>query len=400
MKIAILKPHKEIPVLAGHPWIFSEAFAYSPEAENGEIVIVKTAEDKDLCIGTWNSRNSIRLRVLSRDTSVRIDDDFFVRQFTTLRNWKLSRLPQNTNGYRIVHAEADGIPGLIVDQYGDAIVFQIHTAGMELLREPILQALKKVFQPKILVERSDLDIRRIEGLSDQPVTIHQGSINEPIQFNETGIRFEADIIHGQKTGFFLDQREARRIVGRIAKGKRILNLFSYSGAFSVHAALGGTSFVMSVDVSVSALESAERQFRLNGLNPDDTTKYGFLEADIFDLMKEESAPEGPYDVIICDPPALAKSAAHLPQAKKTYTSLNAQCLRWLAPGGILLTSSCSGRLQPEDFRSLLRLASGRAKRDVRIVDWLPQPVDHAERLAYPEGRYLKTAILEVQSILR
>lgn len=399
MKIATLKPRKEVPVLAGHPWIFSDAFAESPEAGLGELVCVRTSEGKEIAIGTWNPRNSIRLRIVTRDVQEKIDADFFARKFAELQAWKQPRLPQETNGYRIVHAEADGIPGLIMDRYADAIVFQLHTAGMDILREPILEAIERVFQPRVIVERSDVDVRRMEGLLDQPVTIHKGKVESPIVFEELGLKFEADIVHGQKTGFFLDQREARRMVGRIAKGKRVLNLFAYSGAFSLHAAMGQASYVMSVDVSLPALESAERHFRLNGLNPDDATRFGFLEADIFDLMQEAAPPEGPYDIIICDPPALAKSAHHLPQAIKTYTSLNAQCMRWLAPGGVLVTSSCSGRLQPEEFRSILRLAAGRSKRDMRLVDWLPQPVDHAERLAYPEGRYLKTAILEVQALL-
>lgn len=399
MKYATLKPKKEMPVLSGHPWIFSDALAELPDATEGELVVLRSSAGVELGIGTWNPRTSIRLRMLSRDPKAVIDQNFFAKRFQDLDTWKKSRLPAETNGYRIVHAEADGIPGLIVDRYNDVLVFQIHTAGMELLREPILAALKTVFSPRAIVERSDVDVRRMEGLKDQPIKVHHGEITGPVTFVETGIQFEADVLQGQKTGFFLDQREARRVLGKIARNKRVLNLFAYSGAFSVHAAMGQAKFVMSVDVSRHALESAERQFRLNGLDPDDVSRYGFLEADIFELLQETEPPEGPYDVIICDPPALTKSSQHLPQAIKTYTTLNMQCLRWLAPGGVLVTSSCSGRLEPEEFRSLLRIASGRAKKDVRIVDWLPQPVDHAERLAFPEGRYLKTAILEVESSL-
>lgn len=399
MKYAVLKPRKDVPVLAGHPWVFSEAIAQNPDATEGELVGVKSADGKELGIATWNPRTSIRLRFLSRDIQAKIDQEFFANRFRILDNWKRQRLPKETNGYRLVHAEADGLPGLIIDRYAETVVFQIHTAGMEAFRAQIIGALKSVFSPTAIVERSDVDVRRMEGLHDQPVAVHHGVIDGPVSFIETGISFEADVLKGQKTGFFLDQREARRLVGKISRGKRVLNLFAYSGAFSVHAAMGEAAFVLSVDVSLPALESAERQFRLNGLNPDDANRYAFMEADIFELMQESQAPEGPYDIIICDPPALAKSSQHIPQAIKTYISLNSQCLRWLKPGGILVTSSCSGRLQPEEFRSLLRIASGRAKKDVRIVDWLPQPVDHAERLAFPEGRYLKTAFLEVEADL-
>lgn len=394
MKQIILKPRKDTPVRAGHPWIFSEAIAQDlRDAELGELVEVLSSDGISLGQGTWNGRTSIRVRMISRDVKEKIDVDFFSKLFFTLDTWKRSRLPIETNGFRLVHAEVDGLPGLIVDRYADVFVFQLHTAGMERLRETIIQALTKTFNPRAIVERSDLDVRRIEGLNNGPIAVHVGDVSEPVVFMETGLQFMADVLKGQKTGFFLDQREARMTVGRLAKGKRVLNLFSYTGGFSVHAAKGGASFVMSVDASHSALEMGERIFRANGLDPDDEAHCGFLEADIFDLLSG-SIQGGPYDVIICDPPALAKSASHVPQALKAYTNLNTACFSQLSPGGILVTSSCSGRVDPDEFRSLLRIAAGRARRNVRILDWITQPVDHAERLAFPEGRYLKTAVLE------
>jgi 23S rRNA (cytosine1962-C5)-methyltransferase len=402
-----LKPTREIPILAGHPWIFSEAIAHQVGALPGTIVEVQDTRHRSLGLGTWNPLTSIRVRMLTRDAREVIDAAFFLKRFYALDQWKHSRLPAQTTGYRLVHAEADGLPGLIVDHYNDCFVFQLHTAGMDSLRTEIIEALRQFAssdhsagvvsgaEEVKIVERSDLDVRKQEGLTTFPVAIHVGAIEAPVPFLEAGLTFFADVLHGQKTGFFLDQREARIQTGTLAKNRRVLNLFGYTGAFSVHAIKGGASFVNTVDASRSALEVAQKQFVINGLDPEDATRSSFTEADVFDMLREATLPDGPYDFIICDPPALTKDSRHLPQAIKAYTSLNEACLRHLAPGGILVTSSCSGRLEPEAFRSLLRIAAGHANRDVRLLDWVTQPVDHAECLAFPEGRYLKTAILEV-----
>ncbi len=394
-----LKPGKEIPVLAGHPWIFSDALKQDVETEAGALVQIETANGTVIGIGTHNHHTSIRVRILSRNAEEKIDADFFETRLRALDAWKQDHLPKHTTGYRVVHAEADNLPGLIMDRYNDTIVFQLHTAGMDRLREEIIEAINHVFKPKNIVERSDLDVRKIEGLTDQPVTTHKGEITDPIEFKEDGITFLADVLHGQKTGFFLDQRDARMAVGELAKGKRVLNLFSYTGAFSIHAAKNKADFVATIDASHPALEIAQKQFAINKLETEDETKALFLEADVLELIQDKNLPGAPYDLIICDPPAFAKSVHQLDRAVKAYTDLNAACLRQLSPGGILVTSSCSGRLDPEAFRSLLRISAGRAKRDVRVLRWITQPSDHAERLAFPEGRYLKTAILEVTAVL-
>jgi len=394
-----LKPGKEIPIRAGHPWIFSDALAEDTSGDAGMLVKVFASDGKPLGQGTWNGHTSIRVRLLTRDPDEKIDAEFFAKRFQKLDEWKRSRLPIETNGFRLVHAEADGIPGLIVDRYDSVFVFQLHTAGMDRFRQEIIRALDETFQPSAIVERSDIDVRKMEGLTDQPIAVHQGTVTGPVSFQENGLTFLADVLHGQKTGFFLDQRNARIKTGELAKGKRVLNLFGYTGAFSVHAMNGGASFVTTVDASRSALELAQKNFEINKFDPENESRCLFLEANVLDLLQEDRLPNAPYDLIVCDPPAFAKTARHLTAAIKAYTDLNAACLRHLKPGGILVTSSCSGRLDPDDFRSLLRIASGRANRDVRLLDWIIQPADHAERLAFPEGRYLKTAILEVTDTL-
>jgi 23S rRNA (cytosine1962-C5)-methyltransferase len=389
-----LKPGKDVPVRAGHPWIFSEAIAVDPHGAPGELVDVFDHKHSFLGRGTYNPLTSIRVRLLTRKAEP-IDAAFFEHRFRALDTWKKAHLPPETTGYRLVHAEADGLPGLIVDRFADTFVFQLHTAGADNLREPIVEALERVFSPCAIVERSDVDVRTREGLSSRPIVTHRGEVSAPVSFQETGLTFVADVLRGQKTGFFLDQRDARRAVGRFARGKRVLNLFGYTGAFSVHAAHGGAAFVATVDVSRPALELTEKHLRLNGFDPSDETRFLQLEADVLDLLQDPEIPHAPYDVIICDPPAFAKSERHLEQAIKAYTQINIDCLRALKPGGILVTCSCSGRLSPEEFRSLLRIAAGRAGKEVRILETLGHPVDHAERLAFPEGRYLKTLILEV-----
>lgn len=391
----VIKPGREVPVKVGHPWIFSEGLQQDVRGEPGMLVQVEDSRGNALGLGAWNGNTSIRVRMLTCDAKEKIDAGFFAERFKKLDAWKRGYLPKKTDGYRLVHAEADGLPGLIVDRYADVFVIQLHTAGMDRLREEIVEALKKTFKPTAIVERSDLDVRKIEGLKDAPVGVLHGEVPHLAEFMEAGIRFAADVMHGQKTGFFLDQREARLVVGKLADGRRVLNLFGYTGAFSVHAALGKAEFVATVDVSRAALELAQKNFVLNGLDPEDEKLASFMEADVFELMADEELARQKFDLIICDPPALAKSERHVPQALKAYTELNTACLSILKPGGILVSSSCSGRVTPDDFRNMLRLSAGRAGKDVRVLDWISQPVDHAERLAFPEGRYLKTAILEV-----
>lgn len=393
-----LKPGKDVPLRAGHPWIFSHALEKDADTQPGEIVEVLGHDGKSLGLGYRNPLTSIRVRMLTTDAQEKIDAEFFASRIKHLDEWKSNNLLAKTDGYRVVHAEADGIPGLIVDRYADVVVFQIHTAGMELLRDQIVEGIKSALKPKAIVERSDVEARGMEGLRDRPTGVLFGKVEKPITFKEAGIKFYADVLHGQKTGFFLDQRGARMAVGKLADGKRVLNLFGYTGAFSVHAALGGASFVSTVDISNAALQTAMENFKLNKLDPDDESHFEFLEANVMDYLSDSKfdIQDSKFDLIICDPPAFAKSEKHLPQALKAYTDINAACLRLLQPGGILLTSSCSGRLDPEGFRNMLRIAAGRAGKQVRVREWIGHPIDHAERLAFPEGRYLKTAVLEVE----
>jgi 23S rRNA (cytosine1962-C5)-methyltransferase len=389
-----LKPGKEYPIKAGHPWIFSNAIQKELACEPGGLVRVESSNGLPLGTGMINPQNSIRVRMISRDADTPIDVDFLVERFKALDASKKIHLPPRTNGYRVCHSDADGLPGLIVDRYAETLVFQVTTAGMERLKDKVVEALMKALKPKALVERSDGDTRSAENLKSLPPKVWHGKVEEPIVFLENGLKFLADTLKGQKTGFFFDQRDARMKVRELARNRHVLNLFGYSGAFSVYAAQGGAATVTTVDVSGAALDLARKNLELNGFDPADETRFKFVEADVFDLFKTKSFKE-PADLIVCDPPAFAKSEKHVAQALEAYQSLNQRCLWMLQEGGILVSSSCSGRVTAEDFRKVLKMAAGHTGRDVRLLGFLGQAFDHTEKLAFPEGRYLKTAILEV-----
>lgn len=392
---AILKPGKEVPVRAGHPWIFSEGIAKVDRAhEPGALVEVYDTTGHLLGIGSYHPNQSIAIRLYDKQ-AVELDAAWFTQKIRTLCEWKRPLLPVNTNGFRVVHAESDGIPGLIIDLYDDVAVFQIHTAGADLLREPIIEGIKQALQPRAIVERSDVLARKQEGLDVLEPIVRFGAVDAPVPFLEAGLSFIADVLNGQKTGFFLDQRIGRLSVQRLAKDKKVINLFGYSGAFSVHALAGSAKKVTTVDISHEALELAEKNVKLNNLDPEEE-RTAFLEADVLDLLEDPDWTEAA-DLIVCDPPAFAKTDRHREEALKSYTRLNEQCLKRLPVGGILVTSSCSGRITPDDFRTMLRIASGRARRRVRVLEWIGHDVDHAELLTFSEGRYLKTAVLLIEA---
>lgn len=417
LPILKLKPGKEVPLMAGHPWIFSNAIIEGPLNVDGKkfdevgLVEVRAHDGYFLGIGMFNPRTSISVRILALshggkvEKNFVVDEKFFSERFLELERLKKEFLPAQTTAYRLVNADADWLPGLIVDRYGDVFVFQIHTACMDLFRNEIIGALQKSFDCEAIVERSDIESRKSDGLKSLPVKIHFGKIDGPVEFIENGVKFLADVLNGQKTGFFLDQREARRKVGELSKGpskagqaKKVLNLFSYSGGFGLYAALNGAEKVVTLDISERALELAQENFRINGIDIDSKkgrAKYEFICGDVFDYLANAPAKAGLFDLIICDPPAFAKSNDKIEQAKKAYIDLNKRCMELLESGGILISCSCSGRISHEDFRDILRIAAGRVKKDARILASLSQPLDHTERLCFTEGRYLKTFVLQV-----
>lgn len=393
-----LKPGREVPVLAGHPWIFSKGLDTRERIGTGALVEVVSHDGKFLGIGTFHPGNTIRVRMLSPRRE-KIDAAFFAARFAELERLKLPHLPPETDGFRLVHGDADGLPGLVVDVFGGVAVFQIHTAGMEPFRDAISEALDETLRPEAIVERSDVEARRQDRLRPVEPAVRKGKVEDAVPFRENGLRLRADVLAGQKTGFFLDQRDARSLARSLAEGRKVLNLFSYTSAFGLAAAAGGADSVTNVDVSARALGLGRRIFEENGFTGEE--RWRFVQSDVFDFFAEEDERVGREygrGLVVCDPPAFAKSYDRLEQARKAYLKLNRICLEALSPGAVLLTCSCSGMLSAEDFREILRLAAGQAGRFVRVLGFLGQPFDHTQLLAFPEGRYLKVLALEVTGI--
>jgi 23S rRNA (cytosine1962-C5)-methyltransferase len=384
--IVQLRPDRVKSILAGHPWIFSGALAQKPRVEAGALVRVQCGK-QFLGIGYYNDKTDIAVRVLSlRDAP--IDAGFFAERFKLLRRRKEEWLPGRTNAYRAVFAEGDGFPGLVVDKYHQVLVAQFHTAGMDRLKPLVVEGLRQAFGPRSIVERSDVANRAAEGLEDKPVGLLYGEDATEVEIEEQGFRFLVHVKEGQKTGFFLDQRENRQAIVRYCKGRTLANCFSYTGGFSVYAA-SAAKRVVSVDISKPATEYCRRNFALNGYPAADGD---FLAQDVFDFLK--GLEPGQFDFIILDPPSFAKNKKQLPNAIKAYTTINSKALEKLPDGGILVSSSCTSHVDPSTFIKILHQSSVNARCGLKVLESREQPQDHPYHLSFPEGRYLKFFILQ------
>lgn len=382
----VLKRGRERWLLKGHPWVFRVAVDSHPgNASPGEIVDVLDKGGRFVGRGYYNPGSSIPVRVLTRDPDQVVDYPFIrgrIHQAAEVRRRGLD-LGQTT-GYRVVHSENDFLPGLIVDRYGDFLVVQIHTLGMEGHKGWVVDALNEVLAPRGIYERSNVGGRQGEGLETMPVGALCGDPPpDRVAIREHGVRFWCDIREGQKTGFFLDQRENRLGVRYGAAGKAVLNCFSYSGGFSVYAALGGATCVESVDASAPALELARQNLDLNGV---DVGAHPCVEANVFDHLKTAKQV---YDLVVIDPPAFAKSRASLKRAVRAYGRLNRMAMEVTRPGGLLVSASCSPAVDYVAFLEVLKGAAAEAGRNVQVVRSHLQSVDHPTLLAFPEGQYLK-----------
>jgi 23S rRNA (cytosine1962-C5)-methyltransferase len=381
-----IRPERTKSILAGHPWIFSGALLRAPDAQDGSLVKV-FANKQFLGIGYYNSRTDIAVRMLTLKDE-EINAGFFAERFRMIRRRKEEWLPAQTNAYRAVFAEGDGLPGLIVDKYADTLVAQFHTRGMDSLKKTVVEGLVKAYGPASVVERSDVANRLHEGLDDKPVGMLHGKQVSEVEIVEQGFKFLVHVMEGQKTGFFLDQRENRQAIVRFAKGRTLANCFSYTGGFSVYAA-SVAKRVVSVDISKPAMEYCRRNFRLNG-HP--VPEGDFLAQDVFDFLKEMEP--GAFDFIILDPPSFAKNKKQLTNAIKAYTTINSKALEKLPDGGILVSSSCTSHVDQSTFVKILHQSSINARCSLKVLDSREQPFDHPYHLSFPEGRYLKFFILQ------
>jgi 23S rRNA (cytosine1962-C5)-methyltransferase len=387
-----LKKGKEESLRRFHPWIFSGAVAFMDDGiEEGEVVRVFTCSGEFIAVGHYQI-GSIAVRVLSfRD--VDIDRDFWRSRLTSALNLRrdlgLVDNPDNTT-YRLVHGEGDNLPGLVIDCYNETAVVQAHSVGMHMSREVIIDVLLEVMRPRIknVYYKSETTLPYKADLSQENGFLHGGT-DDNIAV-ENGLQFHVDWLKGQKTGFFVDQRDNRSLLEKYSKGKKVLNMFCYTGGFSVYAMRGGAQLVHSVDSSAKAIELTDRNIALNF--PGDDRHASFCE----DAFKFLDSNENKYDLIVLDPPAFAKHRMALHNALKGYTRLNAKALRSIRDGGLLLTFSCSQVVTKDNFRNAVFTAAAQAGRKVRILHQLHQPADHPINIYHPEGEYLKGLLLYVE----
>ena len=380
-----LNPNREKSLLRRHPWIFASAIRHVDETHaSGSTVDLLSSEGQFLARASYSPNSQIRARVWTFNDEP-VDEEFFRKRIRAAIEMR-SVLSGSSKSLRLIHAESDGLPGLIVDRYEDVLVLQSLTAGSEFWKETIADLLVEETGIATIYERSDADVRELEGL--KPITgILRGTItNLQIPITEYGLEFKVDIAHGHKTGFYLDQRENRRRVGELSKNRNVLNCFCYTGGFSIHALANGAKSVLSVDSSADALALLEENIALNQLPADRHTS---LEGDVFQLLRKFRDANRSFDLIVLDPPKFAPTAAHAEKASRAYKDINLLAFKLLRRGGLLFTYSCSGGIDAALFQKIVASAALDAGVDATIIEHLSQGSDHPVSLHFPEGMYLK-----------
>lgn len=386
-----LKRGSEFQPKNGHPWVFSGAIA---EVEGkilpGELVTVLDSRERFLAYGYYNDKSNIRIRLLEWDKSKKVNAEWWKEK---IKEAVVHRSHFNIDdSYRLIFSEADFIPGLIVDKYLDFLIFQSLTAGIERVKDILINALISIINPTSIFERSEGESRQLEGLDPVREVVFGQEIPEKIIVTENRLRFYADIIHGQKTGFYLDQRENRELVCQFVKGKKVLDCFCFTGGFSLYALKNGAKKVISIDSSAPALNLADKNVKINDFSNKDIT---FIEGNVFEELRYLRDKNKTFDVIILDPPKLAPTVSHKSKAIRAYKDLNILGMKLLNKNGILATFSCSGGITRRDFRRILYNASNDTGKRIQILKSLSQPTDHPIRLSMPESEYLKGFICRV-----
>lgn len=395
MAKVFLRAGKERSALRRHPWLFEDAIArLEGRARPGDTVEVLAHGGRALGRAAWSPDARVRARFWSFDPAETIDDAFFKRRVAraVARRRALPELAHQ-DGLRLIHAESDGLPGVIADRYGDTAVVQLNSAGAEKWRRAIIGALVQAAGCRRVYERSDSESRAQEGLAPVTGWVWGEPPDGPVGVEEHGIRLAVDIAGGHKTGFYLDQRDNRRLLRGLAAGRRVLNCFCYTGGFSLQALAGGAAEVLSIDSSGPALDQARANLALNPALPAERAEW--LRADVFEALREFRAAGRSFGLIVLDPPKFAPSAAHAEQAARAYLDINLLGFRLLEPGGLLMTYSCSGGMGTERFQKIVASAALDAGREARILGRLQAAADHPVGLAYPEGEYLKGLLVQV-----
>lgn len=389
MHVVKIKPGREKSALHRHPWLFSGALMpMAGTPESGETVRVLDDNGRFLGWAAWSGESQIRLRFWSFDERDTIDRDFFRRRLS--RAIQL-RAGMNATGdaMRLVHGESDGLPGLIVDRYGDVLVLQLLSAGPEAWREVLCDELEALTKAHAIYERSDADVRELEGLPQRSGLL-RGQLPASTDIIEHGLRYRVNVAAGQKTGFYLDQRANRQRIGELARDAEVLNCFCYTGGFSLAALRGGAKSVLSVDSSGEALDAARINLDLNGL-PSDRAEW--VEADVFQYLRLLRDKGRSYDLIVLDPPKFAPTAQHVERASRAYKDINLWAMKLLRPGGHLATFTCSGGMSADLFQKVVAGSAWDAKSDMQLIGRFTADVDHPVSVNFPEGDYLKGLLL-------
>jgi 23S rRNA (cytosine1962-C5)-methyltransferase len=375
----------EKQVRGGHPWIYDNSIReQNRQGESGELAAIYDRHDRFLAIGLYDPQSPLRVRVVHSGKPQVIDEKWWRNQLHRAIEKRKPLFDEHTNGYRCVHGESDGFPGLVLDRYADIVVLKLYTAGWFSRLPEISNAIQELIRPESIVLRLSRNIQSTPTLIDGQ-TLSGPAITKPVIFRESNLCFEADVIRGQKTGFFLDQRENRGAVETLAKGREVLNAFSFSGGFSVYAARGAATKVTDLDISAHALESAKRNLRLNAIK----TPHETIQADAFEWLDQTDRK---FDLIILDPPSLAKREQERAMAIRAYNKLAALGIKRLRPRGILVACSCSAHVSAEEFFAAARKAAHGSKRDYRVLRTSGHPPDHPA--TFPEAEYLKAIYLQ------
>ena len=388
-----LQAGREKSLLRRHPWVFSSAVErLDGNAESGDTVQICDTKSGFLAWASYNSESKITARVWSWQAQENIDAAFFQQKIISALNLrKALQLDKNSNGIRLIHGESDGLPGLIVDQYDDVLVLQLGSAGTERWRAVIADCLQELCQPVCIYERSDSDGRKLEGLPKRNEVL-RGELPPNLTVTENGIVIAVDVATGQKTGFYLDQRNNRALIGELSQGRDVLNCFCYTGGFSLYALHGGATSVLSIDSSAEALQLAQSNVELNGL---DANRAEWLDKDVFEALRKLRDQNRKFDLIVLDPPKFAPTAAFAEKASRAYKDINLLGFKLLRPGGILATFSCSGGISDDLFQKIIAGAALDAGVDAQITHKVHAAADHPVLLSFPEGAYLKGLVLRV-----
>ena len=389
-----LKEGRDKSVRLRHPWIFASAIkTIQGDVQPGATVLVRSETGEALGKAAFSPNSQIRARMWTWNPQEIINREFFttkIKRAFELR--QQSHIPQKTSAYRVIHGESDGLPGLIADRYNDTLVVQMTTAGIEFFRQEIVDVLEEISGCDTIYERSDVDVRELEGLPPVKGLLRGSPLQTPMLIEENGLKFEVDLENGQKTGFFIDQRDNRQLLRDYVQGKSVLNCFCYTGAFSVYAFAGGAEIVLSMDSSAPALEQVSRNLAMNGFGDFESE---LMEGDVFTALRKFRDSRRSFDVIILDPPKFAPTIAQAERAARGYKDINLLAFKLLNPGGILFTFSCSGGVSRELFQKIVTGAAQDAGVDARILAQLSQGPDHPISLNFPEGMYLKGLVCAI-----